>query len=125
MNSATSNAVISRFGSPLFAAALFAGGCVVAAVCADSVDAAFLIGSSAHVAASIMRDRRLVLGLTNRVGMVRREDDRPEAVGSRGGLSKAPFFCEGYTFARITRRREVSMRGGCARRSNNLHCSRR
>lgn len=33
-------------------------------------------------------DRRLVLGLTNRVGMVRREDDRLEAVGSRGGLGK-------------------------------------
>src|SRR6267154_7284 len=36
-NSATSNAVIRRFGSPLVAGDASAGGCVVVAVCADSV----------------------------------------------------------------------------------------
>src|SRR5438093_5834770 len=51
MNSATSNAVISRFGSPLFACDVSAGGCVASAVCADSVYAVFLIGTSTHVAA--------------------------------------------------------------------------
>jgi hypothetical protein len=54
MYSATSNAVISRFGSP-FCAALFAGGCVVSAVCADSAYAVFLLGTlHAAVASSAM-----------------------------------------------------------------------
>jgi two-component sensor histidine kinase len=44
MNSATSHAVISRFGSPLFAGEPPAGGCDVLAVCADSVYVVFLIG---------------------------------------------------------------------------------
>src|SRR5882672_4263222 len=52
MNSATSNAVISRFGSPLFVGDVSAGGCVVSAVCADSVYAVLFIGTSARVAAS-------------------------------------------------------------------------
>src|SRR5437588_11558485 len=42
MNSATSNAVISRFGNPLFVG-VSAGGRVVSAVCADSVYVVFLI----------------------------------------------------------------------------------
>jgi hypothetical protein len=45
MNSATSNAVINRFGSPLFAGEPPAGGCAVVAVCADSVYVVFLIGT--------------------------------------------------------------------------------
>src|SRR5579864_8796006 len=73
MNCATSNAVINRFGSPLFADTLPAGGCVVSAVCADSVYVVFLIDTLRACAASNVCDRRLVLGLTNRVGMVRRK----------------------------------------------------
>src|SRR5438034_8596196 len=76
MNSATSNAVSNRFGSPLlFAGASSAGGRVVSAVCADSVYVVFLIGTSDHVAASKHVDTWFS-GSTNRVGMVRREDDR-------------------------------------------------
>src|SRR6185295_14127088 len=73
--------------------------------------------------ASITCDRRLVLGLTNRVGMVRREDDRLDAVGSRGGPGKGGILLARYAPARITRRREVSMRGGCARRTEPSACS--
>src|SRR5712691_1173570 len=62
MNSATSNAVISRFGNPLFAGDVVAGGCAAAAVSADSVYAVFLIGTSAHVAAPKALVRRLILG---------------------------------------------------------------
>jgi hypothetical protein len=41
----------------------------------DSVDVVFLIGILSVSAASNASNRRLVLGSTNRVGMVRREDD--------------------------------------------------
>jgi len=79
-NSATSNAVSKRFGSPLVAIYASAIGCVVPAVCADSTYVIFLIGPSSRLSR-----------LTNRVGMVRREDEWPEAIGSRGGLGKAGF----------------------------------
>jgi hypothetical protein len=91
MNSATSNAVSNRFGSPLlFAGELSSGGRVVSAVCADSVYVIFLIGTSDHVAVSKRVDTWFS-GLTNRVGMVPRKDDRPKAIASRGGLGKAGF----------------------------------
>jgi hypothetical protein len=80
MNSATSNAVSNRFGNPLsFARERSAGGCAESAVCADSVYVVFLIGASDHVAVSSVFDTWFS-GLTNRVGMVRREDDRRKAI---------------------------------------------
>ena len=39
-------------------------------------------------------------GLANRVGMVPREDDRPEAIGSRGGLGDAEFGTQRSAHAR-------------------------
>src|SRR6266511_3596243 len=104
MNSATSNAVISRFGSALVAGDASAGGCIVSAVCADSVYVVFLIGTPPHMAASNMWFDTWFSGLTNRVGMVRREDDRPAAIDSRGGLGKTGFRAWRSTHARIARR---------------------
>ena len=75
MNSATSNAVISRFDSPLFAGEMSAGACVVSAVCADSLHVVLLIGTLRTCGVERMVDAWFS-GLTNRVGMVRREDDR-------------------------------------------------
>src|SRR5881628_1521092 len=46
--SETSNAVIKRLGSPVFADAVSAGACVASAVCADSVYVVFLIGTPPH-----------------------------------------------------------------------------
>jgi hypothetical protein len=85
MNSATSNAVISRFGSPLFAGEMSAGACVVSAVCADSLHVVLLIGTLRTCGVERMVDAWFS-GLANRVGMVRREDDRHQAIGSRGEL---------------------------------------
>src|SRR5258708_35173694 len=47
-NSAASKAVIIRFGSPFVVCNASAGGCVVVAVCADSVYVVFLIGTLPH-----------------------------------------------------------------------------
>jgi len=67
-------------------------------------------------AAPTTDDRRLVLGLTNRVGMVRREDDRPEAIGSRGGLGKAGFVRGALSAPSNHTPAGRPMRGRCARR---------
>ena len=63
-------------------------------------------------------------GLTNRVGMVRREDDRPEAIGSRGGLGKAGFRTGRSTHARIVARPEGDAWRICAtHRPSKRPCS--
>jgi hypothetical protein len=49
MNSATSNAVISLFGSPLLACGASAAPRAISAVCAESVYVILLIGSSAQL----------------------------------------------------------------------------
>jgi hypothetical protein len=49
MNSATSNAVSSLFGSPLLACGASAAPRAISAVCAESVYIVLLIGSSAHL----------------------------------------------------------------------------
>src|SRR5437867_4240246 len=106
MNSATSNAVIRRLGSPLFADALFAGGCVASAVCANSVYVVFFIGTSAH-----WRRRPRVLEPGSRIDEPSRdgatEDDRPEAVDSRGGLGRRD------SSARVKRPLESHAGGRC------------
>jgi hypothetical protein len=100
MNSATSKAVISLFGSPLFACGVSAGGCEVSAVCADSVCVVFLIGTSTHLWHRT-RARRLVLGIVEPSRDGAAEGDRPNAIGLRGGLGKAGFRSQRSTRARI------------------------
>jgi hypothetical protein len=87
--------------------------CVVSAVCADSVYVVFVIGTLRTCGVECVV-RRLVLGLTNRVGMVRREDDRPQAIGSRGELGKAGFRTQRSMHARIVTGRESDAWRMCA-----------
>jgi hypothetical protein len=98
MNSATSNALIRRLGSPLLAGPS-AGGCVVA-VCADSVYVVFLIGPSAHVRRRPTCDRRLVLGI-----------DEPSRDGATGGRS---------AWRRSARVADSVRRDSCARATRSL-----
>src|SRR5437588_7212553 len=90
MYSATSNAVMSRFGSPLFADVTSAGGCVVSAVCADSVQVVFLIAPSAQLRRRTTRSTPGSRGRRTESGWCDGSSDRPEANGSRGGPGKRP-----------------------------------
>src|SRR5205823_13762558 len=97
--------------------------CVVSAVCADSVYVVFLIGTLRACAASIVVDRCLGSRIDEPSRDGATEDDRPTAIGSRGGLGKAGFF-----YARLYARSNHTPAGGvdawrmCATH-RTLHCS--
>src|SRR3954462_10888707 len=63
--------------------------------------------------------------MTNRVGMVRRENDRPEAIGSRGGLSEAEFGTQRSAHARIVAGPEADAWRMCATSRTPSVCAKR